>query len=350
MAVCLITAQPFGIKSAAMALKLGNTLNSVVSRWSCACRPLPLAPGLGRALSSVQKPVIAAAAAAGDIMDDIDWTEDMPVPVKRRVRALKEVQGQYDELMRDFIKERAELQAKYEKAAEPLMSKRKGIVGGSEAVSNYDIADSEEQDQGIPDFWLTAMANHDMIGEYVTERDADVLSNLRDVRVVSLTGDDAGSFRLEFQFEKNPFFTNEMLEKTFYMENPDEVVPEKFVGCTINWAAGKDTTVEQVKKKSKGKKGAPAVVVTQNKPCDSFFNFFKTPAIPENPEDLSEEELEALQQQMDEDYELATAFKESLIPRAVEWFTGEISPPMFDDEFEEGFDDDDDFEEPPRRR
>lgn len=44
------------------------------------------------------------------------------------------------------------------------------------------------------------------------------------------------------------------------------------------------------------------------------------------------------------------AFKESLIPRAVEWFTGEISPPMFDDEFEEGFDDDDDFEEPPRRR
>lgn len=32
----------------------------------------------------------------------------------------------------------------------------------------------------------------------------------------------------------------------------------------------------------------------------------RTPAIPENPEDLSEEELEALQQQMDEDYELAT--------------------------------------------
>jgi hypothetical protein len=33
--------------------------------------------------------------------------------------------------------------------------------------------------------------------------------------------------------------------------------------------------VEVVKKKQKGKKGAPAVVVTQNKPCDSFFNFFK---------------------------------------------------------------------------
>jgi nucleosome assembly protein 1-like 1 len=54
------------------------------------------------------------------------------------------------------------------------------------------------------------MANHDMIGEYVTERDAEVLSHLRDVRHISLTGDDAGSFKVEFHFNKNPFFTNEV--------------------------------------------------------------------------------------------------------------------------------------------
>lgn len=61
--------------------------------------------------------MVVAAAAAGDMLEDIDWTEDMPVPVQRRVRALKEVQGEYDTLMREFIKERAALQAKYEKAA-----------------------------------------------------------------------------------------------------------------------------------------------------------------------------------------------------------------------------------------
>jgi hypothetical protein len=33
--------------------------------------------------------------------------------------------------------------------------------------------------------------------------------------------------------------------------------------------------VEQIKKKQKGKKGSPAVVVTKSEPCDSFFNFFK---------------------------------------------------------------------------
>jgi nucleosome assembly protein 1-like 1 len=35
---------------------------------------------------------------------------------------------------------------------------------------------------------------------------------------------------------------------------------------------------------------------------------------------------------------VGVAFKESLIPRAVEWFTGEAAPPMYDnpDEYEEG--------------
>lgn len=61
-------------------------------------------------------------AAAGDFADDvIDWTEDMPVPVKRRVAALREVQQEYDNLMQQFVKERAELLAKYQTQAGGLL-------------------------------------------------------------------------------------------------------------------------------------------------------------------------------------------------------------------------------------
>lgn len=67
-------------------------------------------------------------------------------------------------------------------------------------------------DEGIPDFWLTAITNHDMLGEYVTERDAEVLSYLSDVRVTTLTGEDAGSFKLEFAFKDNPFFQNKVAD------------------------------------------------------------------------------------------------------------------------------------------
>jgi hypothetical protein len=72
-------------------------------------------------------------------------------------------------------------------------------------------------------------------------------------------------------------FCPQVLEKTFYMENPDEIVPDKFVGCSIDWAAGQDTTVMQVRKKvgDKKGKGKGAVTINQTKPCDSFFNFFK---------------------------------------------------------------------------
>lgn len=79
----------------------------------------------------------------------------------------------------------------------------------------------------------------------------------------------------------------------------------------------------------------------------------RTPSIPENPDDLSEEELEALQQQMDEDYEIAIALKESVVPRAVEWYTGEAAPPLYDGEYDdedEGYEDDDEEEPAPRRR
>ena len=72
-------------------------------------------------------------------------------------------------------------------------------------------------------------------------------------------------------------FSVQVLEKTFYLEDPIEIVPEKFVGTTIDWSPGKNTTVKTVRKKMKDKKlkgKAPAVTVTDTVPCDSFFNFF----------------------------------------------------------------------------
>lgn len=67
-------------------------------------------------------PLVAAAAApegaeggAADAFDDIDWTEDMPGPVRRRVAALRGVQERQDEVNRAFVRERAEIEAKYAK-------------------------------------------------------------------------------------------------------------------------------------------------------------------------------------------------------------------------------------------
>lgn len=193
------------------------------------------------------------------------------------------------------------------------------------------------------------MTNHDMVGEYVTERDAEVLAHLSDVRAETLEGDESGGFRLVFSFAwpagTPPAFSNAQLTKTFYMEDAAELVPKRFVGTDIKWAAGRDPTVAEVKrKKKKGKKGAKtdddasaAPAAPTFEPCDSFFRFFRTPEVPEDPSLLDPDALDALQEQMDEDYEIGCALRDQLCPRAVEWFTGEASAaPFFGDEEEEG--------------
>lgn len=76
-------------------------------------------------------------------------------------------------------------------------------------------------------------------------------------------------------------------------------------------------------------------------PCDSFFNFFAPPSPPEDPEDADED----IEDRLELDYTIGEDIKEKLIPRAVDWFTGEALQfePMGDDDFDEGeFEDEDD--------
>ena len=70
-------------------------------------------------------------------------------------------------------------------------------------------------------------------------------------------------------------------------------------------------------------------------PTESFFNFF-TP--PQAPSDDDDEDAEL-------DYQLGEDIKEKLIPRAIDWFTGEALAfeELSDDDLDAGdFDDDDD--------
>jgi nucleosome assembly protein 1-like 1 len=79
-------------------------------------------------------------------------------------------------------------------------------------------------------------------------------------------------------------------------------------------------------------------VVKKTIPTPSFFDFFN-PATP--PSDDDEEIDEDIEQKLELDYQLGEDIKEKLIPRAIDWFTGEAL------QFEHGMDDfdEDDFED-----
>lgn len=85
-------------------------------------------------------------------------------------------------------------------------------------------------------------------------------------------------------------------------------------------------------------------VVKKTVPTESFFNFFDPPKAPEGDEDDVASDVE---ERLELDYQLGEDIKEKLIPRAIDWFTGEaLQFEEVEDDLEEGdFEDEDDEED-----
>jgi len=273
--------------------------------------------------------------------------ETLSPPVRKRVEALREIQSEHDELEAKFFEERAALEAKYQKFYEPLYSKRYQIVNGEIEVEGAPKESTEETpadekaaavpttENGVPNFWLTAMKNNEVLVEEIQERDEAALKFLKDIKWFRI--DNPKGFKLEFYFDANPFFKNTVLTKTYHMIDEDEPILEKAIGTEIEWYPGKCLTQKIMKKKpKKGSKNAKPITKTED--CESFFNFFNPPQVPEDEEEIDEDTAEQLQNQMEQDYDIGSTIRDKIIPHAVSWYTGEA---VQDDEFEALVDEDD---------
>ncbi|GFU09519.1 nucleosome assembly protein 1-like 1-A [Nephila pilipes] len=297
----------------------------------------------------------------------------LPKSIRRNIRALKKLQLQHVNTEVEFFKELHDLEIKYEQKFNPLYEKRAAIISGAheptedecdfqlECEKDIDITDAlekvkveeeagdtteEHEIKGIPEFWLTAFKNAPSLADMIEEYDEPILKHLFDVKAETFA--DPMSFKLEFHFEPNEFFTNTVLTKfyelrcspeesdIFGFEGP-EIVKSK--GCTIDWKKGKNITVKTIKKKQKHRARGAVRTVTKTVTNDSFFNFFSPPAVPENEEELDEE----AQSILNTDFEIGNLIKDRIIPHAVLFFTGEnLVDEDFDDEDEE---DDDEYDE-----
>ncbi|KAI3944232.1 hypothetical protein MKW98_016462 [Papaver atlanticum] len=238
-----------------------------------------------------------------------DVLESLTPNVRKRVEALREIQTKHDEIEAKFFEERAILEAKYQKMYEPLYSQRFDIVNGVvevDGVTKEVEADKEadkdaEVEKGVPDFWLTAMKTNEVLMEEITERDEGALKYLKDIKWCRI--EEPKGFKLEFFFDTNPYFKNAVLTKTYHMIDDDEPILEKAIGTEIDWYPGKSLTQKVLKKKpKKGSKNTKPITKTED--CDSFFNFFNPPQVPEDDDELDEETAEDLQNQMEQDYDV----------------------------------------------
>lgn len=303
--------------------------------------------------------------------------------VKKRVFGLKAVQQQQMQLEADFQKELLELEKKYFAKYQPLYQRRKDIIVGDKEPTDAEVEKGEEieieehperQEQieeldeeaddddakGIPNFWLTSLENLQSVAETITERDSEVLANLKDIRMEYLT---TPGFQLIFEFNKNEFFSNTTLTKTYHYQ-PELGYSGDFVydhadGCEIEWVlTEKNVTISIERRKQRNKTTKQTRTIEKLTPTESFFNFFDPPKPPkfddeddEEEDDQDEEDDEDdeddLEGRLELDYQLGEEIKDRLIPRAVDWFTGDAVEYGFpeDDEFEDDSEEDEDEED-----
>ncbi|UKZ57967.1 hypothetical protein TrVGV298_011828 [Trichoderma virens] len=301
------------------------------------------------------------------------YIESLPAPVRRRVSGLRAIQKDHAKLEAEFQEEVLQLEKKYFAKFTPLYEKRSAIVNGKvepteEEVKRGDEDDEESQEaaeaagepsqptdeasedvQGIPEFWLSAMKNQVTLAEMITDRDEAALKHLIDIRMEYL---DKPGFRLIFEFAENEYFSDKTITKTYFYQNESgyggDFIYDHAEGYKINWYPGKDLTVRVEAKKQRNKNTKQTRIVKKSVPTESFFNFFSPPKPPTDDADPEDDVASDIEERLELDYQLGEDIKEKLIPRAVDWFTGEaLAYEEFDEDDMDGpdFDDDDEDED-----
>lgn len=307
-----------------------------------------------------------------------EYLESLPKAVKRRVKGLKMLQSEAVKLEVVYQREIQKLDRQFAPQFDAIYAKRAAIVAGAYEPTDEECAwvdEDEDEDEakvvdpedepeepttGIPDFWLGCLSNNELTHRLIADDDVEILSHLINIEMEYSGADtDEDSFTLKFTFAPNEFMEETVLTKQYIVDvDADEKELmysgpsyRRAEGCAITWKDGKNPTVKTVRKKQRKKGGSGAGktrTVTKTEPQESFFNFFAPPAPP--PEDIDvetmteqqEQEFAELHNALFQDFELADAFKEAILPSAVMWFTGEAD----DEEDRDEEDRDDDLDGP----
>lgn len=305
--------------------------------------------------------------------------KQFPTILQGRVKALKNLQLETIKAETEYYNEVHRLDVKYQAKYDEVNQKRAKVVSGVHEPSGVEVEwpsededEEEEEDhcpireankgphpdfpadsKGIPKFWLHTLksANEEALLGVIEPHDEPLIAHLTDL-TVSLHADNTG-FTLNFCFEENPFFANQVLTKEYILrDGPDPESPLEYdgpeivscKGCKIDWKEGMDLTNRTivVEIETKKEEGGSMVKTTKEIKADSFFTFFSPPTINEDGECEDDDDKATLAV----DFDVGFALKEKIIPRAVLYFTGDILEDE-DECFEdcEGDDDEEDDEE-----
>ncbi len=287
--------------------------------------------------------------------------------IKTKLLQIKGLVVKRINLEKDFRVEQAKLEAKYEKEYAPLYKERADIVSGvlkvkasdvENAIKNVTVTETEEKEQGVPDYWLTCLKNTSHFTEMINKKDEAVLKNLKNI---SLEYKENGDFSIFFHFNPNSYFkhTTYILHRHFILDDKQNI--KKIESSKIEWEnEDVNPTVERKKKKLKNKSKPNEVkTIVKLEEVPSFFNFFKDYTAPENPNShshahhkKSEDDEEEVDENefIEDEYEIGVFIKDELIPYSLEYYLDLVDEEDDDlDEEDEDYEDDEEEKKPKKK-
>lgn len=270
----------------------------------------------------------------------------MEISDRLKVIAAKNIFRMKEKHERQLEREIRDLEIKYQKIMKPLYDSANEILSGERLPKEDELKSLEAyctpteiehksdklQPGKIKDFWLRAIKNCEEILGEIYEVDEPVLSSLTNIELKYI--EDSFDYELIFYFAPNDYFTNETLTKHMRMKEPG--TPLKADGTTILWKPGKNVTRKTIKKKSKAGKKKKGQITEKEVDQESFFHFFKKSGSGEETDSEEKENLDdMMMNRFDVDVELAEAFKDYLIPNAVDYYLNLIQHEEGDFEVDE---------------
>lgn len=269
-------------------------------------------------------------------------------PIYRRLLALKKLQIETLHIDAEFHKRIFALDTEFQRQYQTLFDQRNRIVCGQHEPNDDEckvppiiaketkrnllekLTNSEANNQtmgageqptdgstvGIPNFWLQVFKNSTSKGAFLVKDDENAISHLKDIKIKSSL-DNELSFQIEFYFDQNAYFENDILTKQYQLscefdendlfafEGPELC---HSIGCDIKWKEGMNLI---------------------EKEPNSFFKFFDPPKLADIMQTVTFENPEGYRKwnksiaNYERDFEIGLFIKENLVPRAVLYYLNE---------------------------
>ncbi|KAH7816499.1 putative nucleosome assembly protein 1-like 1 [Monocercomonoides exilis] len=192
-----------------------------------------------------------------------------PSEVKRRLRALKKLQMQFDEERTKMENELKELEKRHVEQVKPILSKQSLIIKSEQEPKDDDLAEEfsfvepvqvemkrpEGIEKGVPNYWLNVLLRSGQFQMLITTQDREALKYLEGIEIAEqppspfgITEDASASSServvfVKFSFKENPFFTNKELVKKVQSIQHEVGAPEmKGDKTAIEWKEGHNLT------------------------------------------------------------------------------------------------------------